>query len=53
VRLGHAVYLLGKLSGQCPEPAPFHVELVAALAQTGRLAKLGPVQGVTLGQDCR
>jgi len=44
VRLGRAAGVLGKLPGQCPEPAAVYVELAAALAQAGRLAEVGSVQ---------
>ena len=44
VRLGRAVCVLGKMPGQCPEPAAVYVELAAALAQAGRLAEFGLVQ---------
>jgi hypothetical protein len=44
VRLGCAVGMLGKMPGQCPEPAAVYVELAAALTQAGRLAELGLVQ---------
>lgn len=41
VRLGGAVCMLGKMPGQCAEPAAVYVELAAALTQAGRLAELG------------
>jgi hypothetical protein len=38
VRLGRAACMLGKMPGQCPEPAVVYVERAAALAQADRLS---------------